>query len=188
MRKNKQRIFFFVLCLVLSFCSSSCSQNKVDKNDSASINLPSQYQPMPEPLLPADLESMCDALDKLESELKDALEQIESKHTYVINYDADLKYNNSVGNEWRYGVRFDDEYIASSNNIVVADSLTEIKFVVFAIELDDWNDYGATQVTFEPIEFGQKQTKRVTVIVQENNGRYTGNIAKWYFELTIERI
>lgn len=165
-------------------CSSSGNNSTSPKND------PIRFEDVtPPPEFPdIDLDAMQDNLDKLGSGLKDLLEEIESEHTYVITYTIDLEYNNSVGNEWEYGVRYNDEYIASESKIVIANSPTEIEIVAFVTELDDWNDYGTTLVTFDVLKVGQKQTKRATVIVRENEGRFTGNTAEWSFEITIERI
>ena len=111
-----------------------------------------------------------------------------SKHTYVVTYTRELTYNNSVGNEWEKGVRYDGEYISSSSKIIVDASLTEIALEAFATELDQWDDYGSTSVTFDALDVGQEQTKWATVIVVENEGRFKGNRAEWYFEITIKRI
>lgn len=181
----KKSILCIALCIVLLFSITSCGNEKAYEDGNYD-----DYT-IPETLSPPDwndVQDALDALDELESGSKDAFEQIESKHTYVITYSTDLKYNNSVGNEWRCGVRYNDEYISSSSKIVIADSPTEIELVAFATELDDWNDYGTTYVTFDALKVGQHQTKWVTVIVRENEGRYTGNTAKWCFEITIERI
>lgn len=181
-----ERLLCAALAVALLFmvsCSSSGS-NSTSQND------PILYEDItPPPEFPdIDLDAMQDNLDKLGSGLKDLWEEIESEHTYVITYTIDLKYNNSVGNEWKYGVRYNDEYIASESKIVIADSPTEIELVAFAIELDEWNDYGTTFVTFDALEIGQSQTKWATVIVREDEGRFAGNTAKWYFEITVERI
>lgn len=171
------------LCVILIFCVSSCTQkNESSKgSNSFSIQPPYQYHPISEP----DFDATLDALDELQSKLNDI---IESQHTYVITYYIDLEYNNSVGNEWKYGVIYNNEYIENSSKIVINDSPTEIELVAFATEFDDWNDYGTTRVTFDALKVGQKQTKQAAVIVRENQGRYTGNTAKLYFEITIERI
>jgi hypothetical protein len=115
---------------------------------------------------------------------------LETKSSFIVTYYTDLEYNNYVGNEWQYGVRYNGEYIKSESKIILTDSPTEIELVAFATELDDWNDYGTNHVAFDTdtLKVGQKQTKWATVIVRENEGRYTGNTAKWYFEITIERI
>jgi hypothetical protein len=135
-----------------------------------------------------EFDSMQEDLDAFESELKEAFNQIESTHVYVVSYSTDLRYNNSVGTDWRCGILYNDEYIESSSKIVITDSPTEIKLVAFATEFDDWTDYGSTPVVFNALNIGQQQSMWATVIVRENNGRYTGNTAEWYLEITIERI
>lgn len=172
MKNNFKVILSIALCVNFILCSSSCTQNDSSKSsNSSSIQPQYQYKPLSEiPSFP-DFDAI-----------------FESIHTYVITYSIELEYNHSVGNEWKYGVRYNDEYISSSSKIVITDSPTEIELVAFATELDKWNDYGKTYITFDALKVGQKQTKYATVIVRENEGRYTGNTAKWYFEITIERI
>lgn len=176
----KRIILIIVLCVSLSLSSCSYSQTGYDTNYDSKKELVIPPEP--------DWDAIHDSLDELEAGLKDVLEQIGSQHTYRITYSIDLKYNNSVGDEWKYGVSYNNKYIASSSEILIADTPTEVNLVAFAIELDDYNDYGSTNVTFDALEVGQKQTKRVTVLVRENNGRYTGNTAKWQFDITIKRI
>ena len=176
---------FLSLALVIALlCMVSCSSS--GGNSTYKKNNPIQYEDIKPPpdLSDIDWDAMYDNLDKL----KDLMEDIEFDHTYVITYYIDLEYNNSVGNEWKYGVRYNGEYVASESKIVIAGSPTKIELVAFATELDDWNDYGTTLVTFDALKVGQKETRWATVIVRENEGRYAGNTAKWYFEITIERI
>lgn len=159
------------LCVTLIFCLFSCTKNESVKgaNDSS-------IRPLETPSFDFDTIETAD------------LGELFSEHTYVVTYRVELEYNNSVGNEWIKGVQYNGEQIASSSKIVVDKSLTEIEFEAFATELDTWDDYGSTCVVFDALEVGQEQTKWATVIVTEDEGRYTGNTAKWYFEITIERI
>ena len=166
-----------VLCVACVLCVS-CTQSEPSN---ASTTAP--VRPPETPSFDFDID-----WDAFESGMKDALERIESEHTYLITYTKELTYNQSVGNEWDKGVRYNGEYISDSSQIIVDKSLTQIELVAFATELDLWNDYGATNVTFDVLDVGQEQTKWATVIVVENEGRYTGNRAEWYFEITIKRI
>lgn len=182
MKKFFKAVVSIVLCVNFIFCSSSCEQNDSSKgSNSSSVRPPYQYKPIP-PSPSFDFETFD------WSEWEDVFEQIESKQTYVITYYIDLEYNYYVGSEWGFGVTYNGEYIESESKVVLTDSHTEIELVAFATEFDAWNDYGSTTVTFDTLEVRQKQTKWVTVIVRENNGRYTGNIAEWIFDITIERI
>ncbi len=183
MTKIRKATIIMLLCLCFILCSLSCTQN--DSTAEPSPRPSYQYQTMPE--MP-DFESMQEALDALESGLKDAINQVESTHVYVISYSTELRYNDSVGTEWQCGILYNDEYISSSSQIVITDSPTEIELVAFATEFDDWTDYGSTLVVFDALNIGQQQSMWATVIVTENNGRYTGNTAEWYLEITIERI
>ena len=164
-----------ILMINVLLCSSACTQNGSSKVSNSSTISPSYKYPQLSP------SPNWDALDGLQI-------QIESFPTYVITYTTKLEYNNSVGSEWKCGVRYNGEYIASSNKIVITNSSTNIELVAFATELDEWDDNGTTLVTFDTLKVGEKQTKWATVIVRENEGRYTGNTAKWYFEITVERI
>ena len=165
---------------VCSATGSLSTQNDSSKgSDSSSIRPPSQYQPKPQPPETPTLDFDIETFD---------WSDLFSEHTYVITYYTELEYNNSVGDEWRKGVIYNGEKITNSSRIVVDESTTEIEIVAYATELDKWNDYGEALVTFDALEKGQKQTKWVTFIVREDEGRYAGNTAKWYFEITIERI
>lgn len=183
-----KRLFKILLGVILSinliFYLGSCAQNNLTQgNNSNSIQ--SSYFPMPEE---PDWDAIQSALSDLELGLNDALNQIESTHIYRITYNMNLEYNNSVGDEWDCGISYNDEYIKSGSQIIIPTSVQDIKLVAFANELDEWTDFASTCVTFDFLEAGEKETGWATVVVIENNGKYTGNIAKWYFEIAIERI
>lgn len=170
---------FVVIALFVSFVFWTCATQDESGKDANSSSTRMPYQAV------QSLETQSfdfDTIGTIDSN------KLFSKQTYVVTYYRELRYNNSVGNEWRIGVSYNDEYIASSSKIVVDSSLTEIELVAFATELDKWNDYGTTQVTFDALDIGQWQTMWATVVVIENEGRYQGNRAEWYFEITIERI
>lgn len=163
-----------VLCVTFIFCSSSCARDDSGTGSNGSSIRP--LQPLETPSFDFDTVETRD------------WSELFSKHTYFVTYHMELEYNNSVGSEWEKGVRYNGEYVSSSSRIVVDDSLAEIELEVFATELDEWNDDGTTHVTFDALEVGQTQTKWATVVVIEDEGRYKGNTAEWYFEITIERI
>ena len=164
------------LCISIVCCLFSCMREKAITN--TSTNTTSQTLSTP------NWTSTFTTFTFDESIFK----QIEFVHTYIITYTADLEYNNSVGNEWDYGIRYNNEYIESSSKIVISNSPTKIEFVIFATEFDDWHDHGTTSISFDALSVGEKQTGWATVVVRENNGRYEGNTAQWYFNITLERV
>lgn len=108
------------------------------------------------------------------------------KGTYVITYSARLARNNSVGNQWGRGIKYNGEYIEPGTPIEILGN--KIMIVAAATEYDDCNDYGQTYVSFDSLGVGEKCTQEVSVVVRENRGRYSGNTAEWIFEITLERI
>ena len=110
-----------------------------------------------------------------------------NEHSYIITYSARLKSNNHVGDSWGYGVTYDGEYIPSGSVIEFKGTLP-LTLKAYAKEFDSYTDYGSTRITVDSLDIGEKQKDEVTVTVRENKGRYSGNTAKWVFNITIERI
>ena len=164
-----KRLLGVAICVVLCFHLLSCSQTGgKDKQPNAG------YSP------PSDLPSFdFDLPDDFELNFKDA--------TFVVTYSARLVKNNSVGNDWERGLKYNGETISSGSRIT-QEANDGLSLTAFAIEYDSWNDRGSTNITFDCLEVGEKKTKQVSVIVRENKGRYTGNTAKWTFDITVERI
>lgn len=185
MKKVLMVVGIVVLCIasVWGLCACSYGESKTKSNNHTQIN-ESFVEPPPKP----DFEALQMDWAEWEKEWELAFEQINSRHTYVITYSVELQYNHSVGNEWDYGLSYNNSYIRSGSKIIVPDSPATVTLTAFANESDVYTDYGSTLITFDSLEIGQKQSKWATVIVRENNGRYTGNTAKWYFEITIERV
>ena len=182
MPKQMKRFFkilvSIILCISYICCLLACTQ----ENSNTNKPIQTTSQTLATPSWPSTQATFD------ESSLRDIFDQIESTHTYIITYSVNLEYNNSVGNEWDYGIIYNNEYIESSSVIIIKDNPTKIELVAFATELDDWNDCGTTTITFDALSVGEKQTGWATVIVKENNGRYEGNTAEWYFDIMIERI
>lgn len=168
-----KKFLTIVLCLVL--CLQSCSHEPNRDNTSKE-----EYSPPPDlQALEEDIAQSLEDLENFEIVLEDA--------SYEITYTAKLKQNNSVGDDWGYGIKHNDEII-KSGDCVTQWSILRLEVTAFAIEYDSYNDRGSANVTFDSLEVGETQTKEVTVIVRENRGRYSGNTAKWSFEITVERI
>ena len=105
---------------------------------------------------------------------------------FSVTYSAKLTQNNSVGNEWGVGLKYNGE-IFEGDFVIQQQKNNELELTAFAIEYDSLNDYGSQHINFGLLSVGETKTKQVVVIVRENNGRYTGNVAKWTFTITVKR-
>lgn len=105
---------------------------------------------------------------------------------YYIRYSAKCVTNDSVGNEWGYGLMYDGEEYESRSHITITNT-TPISIRVFATEYDSDDDYGSAKIDFDSLTSGEVITKEATVTVRENKGRYKGNRAVWEFTVTLER-
>ena len=108
--------------------------------------------------------------------------------SYAILYSTKLLSNDSVGNDWTVGIVHDISSI-QSGDIIELDNITDsLSLWVHAIERDSIDDSESCTVTFEGMSVGDVESRKVTLVVGENNGRYTGNIAKWQFIIWVKRI
>ena len=174
--KKLLAIMLSVLVLpTLLSCELETPIDSADQNDSAS-----NYNDSPSNNNNADTD-ISDVPPPVTSERK------EKKH-YVITFAAQIIKNNSVGNSWSSGVKFNGNTVAYGETIE-ADPPAVLSLVAYAVEEDKANsDHGNATVEFSDIAIGEKETKTVTVTVTENEGRYKGNTAEWEFNITIERI
>ena len=170
--KRFKNIYVILLCVILSLCA--CTQSG-SESSTHTKNYPS-YEYIQPPELPT-----------FEIETFDS-EKWEGDSTYKITYSAWMDYNNSVGDSWGYGLKYDGEYIKSGSRVSCAKIARGITVTAYAVEYDNVTDYGSAYVTFDSIDVGEKKTKEVTVTVRENRGRYAGNTAQWIFKITVERI
>ena len=112
----------------------------------------------------------------------------EEKKTYIVTFTAKKIQNNSVGDEWSKGIKFNDHEIKSGGTIE-AELIGGLTLIAYAIESDNSkDDYGSQKIEFTDIEIGETETHTVKVIVKENDGRYSGNTAIWEFTVTIKRV
>ena len=112
----------------------------------------------------------------------------EEKQKYIVTFTAEIVNNNSVGNEWITGIKYESVTIRTGSSIEVK-SGNNFSFVVFAIEEDDTgDDYGSSVIEFAQIKVGKTTSQTIIVKVIEDKGKYKGNIAEWVFIVTIERI
>ena len=181
------------LCVALCLCSSACdgSGNETEsQNDYSYYPYYYQYQdiqPPPKIEIPEIPDYSLDFDQILGGNNDNSTSKWDSDSVFVITYYTSLSYNNSVGNEWGYGVKYNGKYVESGSRVAVSGNLL-VDITAYAVEFDSYNDYGSKTVSFKPLSIGEKNSKEVTVTVRENNGRYTGNTAQWVFEITVERI
>ena len=137
----------------------------------------------------SEKESIVSSTTSKESEISAVTPELpkESK-SYIITFSARIMNNNSVGNEWSKGAKFDNNEISSGDTISAELSKGPV-IIVFASEADkSADDYGSKTVEFSNILIGEEETKIVTVTVIENDGRYSGNSAQWEFTITCKRV
>ena len=76
-----------------------------------------------------------------------------------------------------------------SNCTITISSTDTLTLLLYASEEDKSNnDYGDESITLDKLAVGENKSVSVIVKVIENDGRYSGNIAKWEFVITYERI
>ncbi|MBQ8293741.1 MAG: hypothetical protein IJX78_08080 [Bacilli bacterium] len=113
---------------------------------------------------------------------------INENEKYIVKFTSVIIKNNSVGNEWIEGIKYENTYIGSGDTIEHKAN-NVLSLIAFAIEEDDsGDDYGSNTIEFSKIEIGEKTSKTVVVEVVENKGKYKGNTAEVEFTITIERI
>lgn len=174
----KKRILCIALCVVMSILVSCDSSNNKDDTYKATYSAEAIRKQQQE----------IEAISKYWSTYEIETFELNFKTTIEITYTCKLTYNNSVGNEWRKGVLYNDEFVDSGSNIIPPSDASTIALTFYATELDEYNDYGSYEVIFDIPQEGKSISKTITVNVRENNGRYTGNYATWTFYVTIERI
>lgn len=179
-----------VLCVAVCLCSSACdgSGNETEPQNDYSYYPYQDIKPPPKIEIPKIPDYSLDLdFDKILGGNNTSTSKWDSDSVFVITYYTSLSYNNSVGNEWGYGVKYNGEYVESGSRVEVSDTLL-VDITAYVVEFDSYNDYSSKTVSFKPLCIGEKNSKEVTITVRENNGRYTGNTAQWVFEIIIERI
>lgn len=145
---------------------------------------PDDYLPLPEyPVISIPKYSTFDfSIDQDPPVADEPFEEV----TYYVTYSAKCIANDSVGNEWGYGLIYDGEEYESRSHITITNS-KPVSIRVFATEYDSDDDYGSAKIDFDSLTSGEVITKEATVTVRENKGRYKGNRAVWEFTVTLER-
>ena len=131
--------------------------------------------------------SVDDEENKEEDDNTDKTPNTEENQKYIITFTSKIITNDSVGNEWYYGIEYEGSSIRSGNTIEIKNG-DKFSLIFFAIEEDDsGDDSGSVTVEFSKIDVGEKTSKTVIVKVVEDKGKYKGNIAEYEFKVTIER-
>ncbi|MEC0090933.1 hypothetical protein [Paenibacillus macquariensis] len=102
---------------------------------------------------------------------------------------ADLVQNNSVGNEWWWGAFVNGKELSDGSSVTIkADSNGTIKLRAEAQEQDKYPDDGVANTTVKVSSIKSSFSKKITVAIVENRGRYSGNTAKMEFVFKLEKI
>ena len=104
---------------------------------------------------------------------------------YRVTYDCYMTSNHSVGNDWYEDLLYKGDFVRSGSVLTLPESFS---FRCEITEHDASPDIGSKTVSFSNVEIGETQEKTVTIIVREDNGRYTGNTAVWEVTVTVERL
>ena len=189
--KSKAKTIIIVLAIVfsmlilLSLCSEDTDTPENDNTEDTSTQTPSddnnsnnnssnnppsknETSPNPEPTPTPELPK--------------------TKKSYIITFSAQKIENNSVGDTWSYGAQIGTTKIQSGSTVTLELSAGPT-VTLYAIE-DDANkdDKGSKDAVFSDLELNQEETKTIIVTVTENDGRYSGNVAKWEFTITCKRV
>lgn len=162
-----RRIKFFVallLCLGLCLFICSCDESNDDVDENSAIdNSDSNDEPNEVP-------------------------PKKKEKSYVVSFNAEMVENNSVGDDWSYGMKFNSEELEPGDTVVIDAEQTPM-FVIYVSEYDASNsDITELTVDFENLELGEEVTRVISVVVTENDGRYKENIAVWDFTVTCKCI
>jgi len=162
-----RRIKFFVallLCLGLCLFICSCDESNDDVDENSAID---------------------------NSDSNDEFNEVPPKKkekSYVVSFNAEMVENNSVGDDWSYGMKFNSEELEPGDTVVIDAEQTPM-FVIYVSEYDASNsDITELTVDFENLELGEEVTRVISVVVTENDGRYKENIAVWDFAVTCKCI
>ncbi len=155
------------VCVCLCFSMSSCDAYNKDTDNDISDS---------------------DNADKEDNTEKDPAPSQKIEESYMITYNATMVENNSIGEDWSFGVKFGSEELELGEIVTIDEEETPL-FVIFVNEYDAGNsDYTEMSVEFEGLELDEEETQVMTVVVTENDGRFSGNIAVWEFSITCKRV
>lgn len=114
---------------------------------------------------------------------------ITSEQTYQVSYSASIIHNSHVGNNWSYGMKYNDTFVASASTIKVEVAENRgPRLTIYGIEKDSDEDYGEGIIRFPKMEIGETVSLVQQIVITENGGRYTGHQAYMQFTVTLTRI
>lgn len=100
-----------------------------------------------------------------------------------------MEYNNSVGNEWGYEFSVNKTefkrgsahkfFVENNGNLIINARVTEYD------KISD-NGYNSISYTYAELKEKNNFSESIKVIVRENRGRYSGNIALWNLKYNIK--
>lgn len=101
---------------------------------------------------------------------------------------AELVENNHVGNEWETKLTVNGKPLAEGDTVKLKLKSTDnVKLVAKAEEMDKYPDIGTAETKVQVSAIGKAKTKKLTVVVTENRGRYSGSTATWSFEVELTK-
>ena len=108
---------------------------------------------------------------------------------YQIDYSARLISNSHVGDNWSYGLMYDDTFVEPQTIVtILVPENNGPKFTIYGKENDTKDDYGTNRILFSNLGIGESETIIERVIITENEGRYTGFDACMEFTVTCTRV
>lgn len=107
----------------------------------------------------------------------------------TLSFSTNLISNNSVGNEWNYYIKVNNNtYNSNQQDTTIELNGDNIPIELVVYEYDESkSDFGSSSVVVPYSELikGQTLTYRKVINVTENGGRYSGNTATVQFNLTV---
>ncbi len=108
---------------------------------------------------------------------------------YKIDYSAKLISNSHVGDNWSYGLEYNDIFVEPQAIVTIpVPENRGPRFTIYGIENDTKDDYGSALITFSHLDIQQSETIVEQVMIVENEGRYTGHKAYMEFTITCTRV
>lgn len=107
----------------------------------------------------------------------------------TLSFSTNLISNNSVGNEWNYYIKVNNNtYNSNQQDTTIELNGDNIPIELVVYEYDESkSDFGSSSVVVPYSELikGQTLTYRKVITVTENGGKYSGNTATIQFNLTV---
>ncbi|MNS35564.1 hypothetical protein D3C72_677240 [compost metagenome] len=102
---------------------------------------------------------------------------------------VELIENNHVGNEWYTESFINGKPIEEGESVTLnLKSTGSFTLKAAAEEQDSIPDDGSSSSTVKVSSISKSITKSLSVVVEENRGRYSGNTAEWKFVYQIQKL